>query len=234
VKAKNNWLLLLLMAVLALTRWPALWPESLQNFSAVYAMAFCAGVYFQGRAAWWIPLATLALTDVGLNCYYYFSLGINGFQPALLFNYVAYLLIIWLGCAFKPLTQSPSASGTRRRIAALLQHTASWLALIGGGILGAVVFYLITNTAAWWFNPFHNPEYTKTWAGFVIALTKGTAGWPHTWEFFRNTLMSGGLFTALFVGAAKLSSVSEPDPESKQAAEDKPEEVEAEPEKSGA
>ena len=36
--------------------------------------------------------------------------------------------------------------------------------------------YLLTNTASWLFNPFANPEYTKDLAGWLIALTKGTAG----------------------------------------------------------
>ncbi len=71
-------------------------------------------------------------------------------------------------------------------------------------MLGAVLFYLLTNTAAWLFNPFGNPEYTKNWVGWLIALTKGTAGYPPTWEFFRNVMFSGGLFTGLFVGPAKL------------------------------
>jgi len=31
------------------------------------------------------------------------------------------------------------------------------------------------------------------------SLTTGLPGLPPTWEFFRNTLLSGGLFTALFV-----------------------------------
>src|SRR5262249_21284436 len=71
------------------------------------------------------------------------------------------------------------------------------------------LFYLITNTASWLFNPFGNPEYTKDWVGWVTALTKGTAGYAQTWEFFRNTLFSGGLFTGLFVGSMKLNESTE-------------------------
>ena len=97
--------------------------------------------------------------------------------------------------------------------------------------MGAILFYLITNTASWLFNPFNNPEYTKTLAGWLTALTKGTAGWPQTWEFFRNTLLSGGLFTGLFVGAMKFSeSVAE----SKQEAEQGEEAPDAEPEETQA
>jgi len=35
-------------------------------------------------------------------------------------------------------------------------------------------------------------------------------GYPPTWEFFRNSLLSGGLFTALFVASEKLASAESP------------------------
>lgn len=201
-----------LMVVFALTRVPGLLPV---NFSAVYGLLFCAGVYFSGRMAWWLPLATMALTDVGLGLYYHFTAGVGFFQPYLLVNYAVYAVLIGLGRCFKPQT--------------------SWLTLLGGGLLGAILFYLLTNTAAWLFNPFGNPEYTKDLAGWIVALTKGTAGYPQTWEFFRNTLLSGGLFTGLFAGAMKLSEAlehrEEPDPQVQEEAEpdeaEQPEEAKA-------
>jgi hypothetical protein len=49
----------------------------------------------------------------------------------------------------------------------------------------------------------------KDLAGWIKALTTGTPGYPTTLEFFRNTLMSGGLFTGLFAGALKLSEAAE-------------------------
>src|SRR3974390_1415355 len=60
---------LALMIVFALSRIPGMLP---QNFSAAYALAFCAGVFFTGRMAWWLPLTTLLVTGVGLNLYYRF------------------------------------------------------------------------------------------------------------------------------------------------------------------
>ncbi|HEU5070741.1 MAG TPA: DUF6580 family putative transport protein [Verrucomicrobiae bacterium] len=201
-----------LMVVFALTRVPGMLP---QNFSAAYALVFCAGVYFSGRMAWWLPLGTMLVTDIGLNLYYWLALGWNVWTPTNIayqsFNYVAYLALIWLGRRFKP--------------------TASFVSLLGGGILGAILFYFITNTASWLFNPFHNPEYTKTFASWLLALTKGIGGWPSTWEFFRNTLLSGGLFTGLFVGAMKLSEAAE---EREEEAEEPDATPEAEPEESQA
>ena len=202
MKEKSSiWLPILLMVVFALTRWTGLiWP----NFSPFYALAFCAGVYFPRRLVWWLPLATMFVTDMLLNCYYYFFKHVEAFNAMQLVNYLVFGGIIWLGTRFSP--------------------RASWLKLLGGGILGAILFYLITNTAAWFFNPFNNPEYTKTLAGWIIALTKGTAGYPETWEFFRNTLLSGGLFSGLFVGAMKMSEAAESARE-----KEAPEEAEAEP-----
>jgi hypothetical protein len=213
---KGKWVLpLALMVAFALTRIPGMLP---QNFSAAYALAFCAGVYFSGRMAWWLPLTVLLITDIGLDLYYCFYLGWHVFEiPNLkfqLFNYVAYACLIGLGRRFKP------------------HH--SFLGLLGGGILGALLFYFITNTAAWFFNPFGNPEYTKTFLGWLTALTKGTSGWPETWQFFRNTLMSGGIFTGLFVGAMKMveasESAKEKETEPQPAVEPEPEEAPEAPE----
>src|SRR5689334_3828843 len=114
------------MAIFALTRWPGLMPP---NFSAVYGLAFCAGVYFPNRVAWWLPLLTLAASDIAIDVYYYLALGIDSFQIYQLVNYAVYGAIIGLGRHF----------GSR----------APCLKLVGGGILSAILFYLVTNTAAW-------------------------------------------------------------------------------------
>jgi hypothetical protein len=190
-KQKTNILLpILLMVVFAITRIPGMMP---QDFSAAYALMFCAGVYFAGIMAWWLPLVTIVITDIALN-FYYASLGHDVWNLTTLtyqlFNYVAYIVMILLGRRFKP--------------------QSSFFGLVGGGILSALLFYIITNIASWFFNPFGNPEYLqKTWATLLLALTKGTGGWPDAWHFFRNTLLSGGLFTALVVAAMKIAAASE-------------------------
>jgi len=196
---RELWLPLALMASFALTRIPGVLPL---NFSAAYALAFCAGVYLPARMAWWLPLSVLLLTDVLLNLFYYAESSVSMYQ---LLQYVGYAVIILLGRQYRA--------------------RSSWLALLGGGVLGALLFYLITNTAAW----FQNPEYSKTLLGWIQALTTGLPGYPPTWTFFRNTLLSGGLFTGLFVGAMKLTAAREPQEEK----ETEPAE-EAEPEESKA
>ena len=201
----HKWLPYIFMVLVGLSRWPGLFP---QNFSALYGLAFCAGAFFPGLMKWWLPFGTLLVSDFCLD-FYYLHRGYGVFDVPLLkyqlFNYVAFAVLVLLGRCFN--------------------RRSSWFFLLSGGLLGAILFYLITNTASWFFNPFNNPEYTKDFAGWLRALTLGTAGWPQTWEFFRNTLMSGGLFTGLFAGAMKLteSSESAAEKEPKEDAEEKPE-----------
>jgi hypothetical protein len=170
------------------------------NFSAAYALMFCAGVYFPKRLVWWVPFTAMLVTDLLLNRFYY---HVALFGPEMIGNYAAYVALVLLGRRFSPRTP--------------------WLGLVCGGLLGAILFYLVSNTISWLFNPYHNPEYTRTLAGWFRALTTGTAGWPQTWEFFRSTLMSGGLFTGLFAGAMKLLEAPEPEEaEEKEPAENEP------------
>ncbi|MGO8835919.1 MAG: DUF6580 family putative transport protein [Limisphaerales bacterium] len=179
-KKWHRWLPLVFVALFGLSRIPGLLPP---NFSAAYAFAFCAGVYFAGTRAWWLPLATMLVTDVALNRFYY---HVAPFGFYLLLNYAVYAVLIGLGRWFGP-------------------RAAFWK-LLGGGLLGAVIFYLLTNTLSW----LQDPAYAKTIAGWIQALIVGHPEiQPTTWEMFRNTLLGGGLFTALFAGAAKLTAPAE-------------------------
>jgi hypothetical protein len=196
----KKWLPVLLLAGFALTRWPGLMPL---NFSAAYALAFCAGA-FPRRLPWWSLLAVLLATDIGLNLCYYQTSVFSDYQAI---NYLAYSLIYLLGRQF-----------TAR---------ASWLKLVSGGLLGALVFYVVTNTAAW----LENPEYAKTISGWIQSLTVGTPNWPATWTFFRNTLLSGGIFTGLIAAALKSAEVApteaEEEAETEEVGETEPEETQA-------
>lgn len=200
---RTHWLpILLVMVAAAVTRTPELMPP---NFSAMIALAFCAGAFFPGRLGWGLPLLTLLVTDFLLNRFVYgvpmFSAGTLAFMAG---NYGVYLLVIALG----------------RKVS----HRASFLGLLGGGILGAILFYLLTNTMAWLLNP----AYVKSLAGWLQSLTTGVPGYPPTWTFFLNTLASTGLFTGLFSAVMKLSEAAEGRRE-KEAAEEKESEEEAEP-----
>lgn len=167
------------MVVFALSLMPGLMPP---NFNAATAIAFCGAVYFRGSMAWWFPLGTLLITDILLNLFYYHA---SIFTLEMLFKPVGFIAIIAFGKIFSA--------------------RDNWFKLFGGGLLGAIIFYLISNTASW----LNESGYAKTLAGWIQALTTGLPGYPPTWEFFRNTLLSGGLFTGLFVSSVKLTANSE-------------------------
>ena len=194
---------LALMLVFALSRIPGMLP---QNFSAAYALAFCGGLYFAGAMAWWLPTGTLLATDICLNLFYYHQPVFNWYM---LIKTLSFAGIVLLGRLFKP--------------------GMNFFKLLGGGLLGAILFYLITNTASW----LNDPGYAKTLAGWLQALTTGLPGYPSTWEFFRNTLLSGGIFTGLFVGAMKLTAESPAEKVAGAKTEEEPE-ADAEPEEAKA
>jgi hypothetical protein len=160
------------------------------NFSAAYALVFCAGLYWPGAAGWIGPLVVMLVSDLVLTPLFYhlhdFAWGrfLLDQSP----NYLAYAGIILLGRLMggKNVAKRP------------------WWLLASGGIIGALLFYLVTNSMSW-----ITLSYSKTLAGWIQALTQGMPGYPPTWEFFRNTLTSGGLFTGLFVGAVKMTEDSE-------------------------
>jgi hypothetical protein len=144
---------------------------------------FARGVYFRGPTSWWLPLGTMFVTDFTLNIFYYHVSAI-GFY--LLVNCAVFAVLIGLGKFFG--------------------RGAPFLKFLLGGMFGAVIFYLVTNTLSW----LQDPAYAKTISGWIQALTTGRPDWhPTTWQMFRNTLTSGGLFTALFAGTAKLTAPAE-------------------------
>jgi hypothetical protein len=179
---KGNVILpIVFVLVFAISRIPN---SALPGFSAAYALMFCAGVYLRGAIAWWLPLGIMVVTDTALNIYYHNKYHTPVFNAGLLLNYAIYAGLIIMGKWFG-------------------KGAAFWK-LVFGGVLGALIFYVLTNTLSW----LTDPHYAKTIAGWVQALFTGLPGWPPSWVFFRNTLLSSGLFTALFVGAAKVTEES--------------------------
>ena len=178
----NMPLLLGLMALFTAMRWPGLLPW---NFSPVYAICFCAGVYFKGWRAWLLPVGLMFISDVVMNYFHYRPMGFSTFTSHMLVTYALYLGLVGLGWG--------------------ITEKARPVVLITGGILGACVFYFATNSVAW----LNNPVYVKSWAGLVQSFTIGEPGYPPPIVFFRNTVLSGALFTAVIVLAVRHARAEE-------------------------
>jgi hypothetical protein len=143
------------------------------NFAPLAAIALCAAAYFPAKYKFSVPMITLLLSDVVLNIHYGFSF----LSPFVLSHYIGFALVGCLGL--------------------LLQKRASWKTLLHGSIAASLIFYGITNSVSW----LYDPGYAKNFAGWVQALTVGLPayGATPTWMFFRNSLVSDLFFTALFV-----------------------------------
>lgn len=155
----------------------------LSNFSPFAAIALCSAVYLPGRYKFSVPFAALFLSDIVLNLHYRAPL----LDAMTLVRYAAFALV---GC-----------------IGLLLQNRASLKSLLPASIAGSCLFYFITNTCSW----LTDPEYAKSFAGLVQALTVGLPAYGGTpsWMFFRNSLASDLLFTALFVVCMSFGRSSE-------------------------
>jgi len=163
------------MLIFAASRWPGMLP---QNFSAAHALLFCAAFWLRGWIGWVLPMATIIVTDVLLNLFFYAE---PVMVPELISNWMILGLFVVL--------------------AKWLARRRSYGRVFLGTLLGALLFYLVSNTVSW----LVNPAYAKTIAGWVQALTVGLPGLPPTWMFGLNSLLGTGLFTGLFAGAMKWS-----------------------------
>ncbi len=148
----------------------------LSNFSPVMAIAFCGAVYFRNRWMWLIPFAALSFSDVYINNFYVREYGFTWPLSGFIARTICFALALLVG-------------------AKVAKHK-SWLNLLNGSLISALIFYFVTNTQSWAADPF----YAKTLAGWWQALTIGHPEYPPTVLFFRNTLFGDLMFTGLFAG----------------------------------
>ena len=154
----------------------------LHNFSPLSALALCGAIYFPRRVAFAFPLAALLISDLIINAHY----GVPFFTLEILPHYAAFALVAGLGWMLRGIPRVPL--------------------VLGASVLGSALFFFVTNTASW----LAEPDYGKTLAGWTQALTTGLPNaHPTTLEFFRNTLASDVLFTALFVACMAMQRHAE-------------------------
>lgn len=145
----------------------------LPNFSPLPALLLCSLVFFRGAKAWLLPLGAWALTDPLVSLVQRYPI-VGGHHVGIALGLVgAVALGFWL-----------------RR------HTGT-LAMLGGSLAAAVLFYFFSNTVAFLFDPL----YAKNAGGFVQAQWTGPAGFGPTWLFLRNLAVANLLFTGVFLVA---------------------------------
>jgi hypothetical protein len=152
-------------------------PE-LPNFSPVAAVAFCGGLFLPGVLAWIVPISVLFVSDLALAM----LLGYPAFSSAQFVSWTCILAVVGIGRLL-----SKASFSTPRFFSAL----------IGSGLF----FYLVTNTAAW----IGNPSYPRGLGGLWMSLTTGLPGFPPSWMFYRNALVSDLVFGVLLLSVWALA-----------------------------
>ncbi|MES2437706.1 MAG: DUF6580 family putative transport protein [Verrucomicrobiota bacterium] len=146
-------------------------PDSQPNFQPLAAVFFCGALLAPGWRGFAIPVGIWAAT-------YLFGKGPYVSDPTIfLTTFGAFAATYFLGKAL-----------AERKFPILL----------AGSILAAVVFHLITNGAAWLFDPMYEKSLTGLWQSLWAGPPGSTIP---SWVFLRNLAAANLLFTAIFAGS---------------------------------
>jgi hypothetical protein len=128
------------------------------NFVPVGALALFGGFYFSRKIALILPLTIMFISDIFIG-YYEIKL--------MFFVYASIFLYVFIGF--------------------YLKKNKQWYTVGGGAILGAILFFLITNFAVWALTPWYQKTFTGLIQCYFMAL-----------PFFRNTLLGDLFYTTIF------------------------------------
>lgn len=143
------------------------------NFTPVGAMALFGGSTFASRrTAYVLPFLALILSDFIPSPWTYV-----GLHPLMPLTYACFLLNVWLGRRFLQKRNVGRIAGTT--------------------LLGAVIFYLVTNFGVW------VAYYEHTWDGLQECYTLAI-------PYFGNTLAGDMLFAGVLFGALALAEAKFP------------------------
>lgn len=132
------------------------------NFSPLMALAFCAGsLVLTSRRYQGFTVAILIVTDLTLNSIH----GYSGWHSFMVLTSLCYLSVLFLGTKLQK---------------------SSFPVQSGGLIASSLLFYFATNTLTW----IGSPHYTQNFSGWVQSWTVGIEGFPPTYLFLRNSLLS--------------------------------------------
>ena len=135
------------------------------NFAPIGAIAIFSGIYLPKKWAIILPLAAVFFSDIFIGFY---SL------PIMLSVYGGFVVMGLIGLAVR---QNKKLS-----------------TVLGGTVLGSVIFYLVTNGAVWAFGSLYTHNLAGLIQSYVMAI-----------PFFRNSLLGDLFYTGVLVGAYEAS-----------------------------
>ena len=135
------------------------------NFAPIGAIAIFSGIYLPKKWAIVLPLAAVFFSDIFIGFYSW---------PILLSVYVGFVIMGLIGL--------------------LVRKNKKLSTVLGGTILGSVIFYLVTNFSVWAFGSW----YEHSLSGLINCYVMGI-------PFFRNSLLGDLFYTGVLSGAYEAS-----------------------------
>jgi len=171
---KNSpWIFAALLAVGVVWRVAAALDWTLVNFAPFTALAFCGAAGLRDARGLAVAVLTVAGSDLWINAHYAEQYG---------YTWTAAGALLRL-----------AALGAATGLGALVSRRPWAIAFWSGSVASTLLFFAVTNTAAWVADPF----YAKTAAGWWQALTIGHPEFPPTFLFLARSLVGDLAFTGL-------------------------------------
>jgi hypothetical protein len=130
------------------------------NFTAISAVALFGGLYLPRKQAIIIPLLAMFISDI--------FIGFYNFQ-IMLSVYIGFVLMVFIG--------------------QYLQNRIKILPVIGGTLVGSIIFFLLTNMAVWMFGTMYAHNIFGLMTSYYMGL-----------PFLRNMILGDMLYVAILVG----------------------------------
>lgn len=135
------------------------------NFAPIGAIAIFSGLYLPKKWAIILPLAAMFFSDIFIGFYSW---------QIMASVYGSLIIMAVIGLAVRK----------NKRLSTVL----------GGTILGSVIFYLVTNGAVWAFGSLYTHNLAGLAQSYIMAI-----------PFFRNSLLGDLFYTGVLVGAYEVS-----------------------------
>lgn len=152
--------ILLILGLIAVGMAGRLLPH-LPNATPITALAFAGSLYFSRYISLLLPFGALLLSDLIIGFY----------NPALMLSVYGSLLFIVL-------------------LSWWAQKNRSVLGIGYSVLFSSVIFFLVTNTAVWWFSPWYQKSFAGLLYCFELAL-----------PFLRNMMVGDFIYTPVLLGA---------------------------------
>ena len=131
------------------------------NFTAIGAIALFGGLYLPKKWAILAPLTVMLISDIFIGFYSWQIMGSV---------YAGFVVMGLIGLK--------------------VRKNKKFSTVLGGTILGSIIFFLLTNFAVWVFGTMYTHNLAGLMQSYYMAI-----------PFFKNSLMANLLYTGILVGS---------------------------------